>query len=385
MHTRDAFTRLLLCLPCLPLLAGCAIDEPLATSAPPPLALAVDPRTRTYYIAADEVVWDYAPSGINQITGLPFEGEALTFTQRTNTTIGTTYKKALYREYTNASFTTLKPVDAKWAHLGFMGPVIRAVVDDTVKIVFKNNTSFKASMHPHGFFYLRSSEGAPYDDGSGSIQPGAIVPPGGTYTYEWIALERSGPGPADGSSVAWMYHSHVDEVRDVYAGLMGPIIVTARNKAREDGSPVDIDREFITMFEVVDENNSHFIDDNIATYAFKPNQVRPEAEEFVESNLKHAINGYLYGNLPLAALTMARGAKVRWYLIGMGTEVDLHTAHFHGVTVLNLGARTDVVELLPASMKAVDLVADNPGTWLFHCHVNDHIVAGMAARFRITS
>src|SRR3990172_9444218 len=32
-------------------------------------------QTRTYYIAIDEVQWDYAPSGINQITGLPF-GEA---------------------------------------------------------------------------------------------------------------------------------------------------------------------------------------------------------------------------------------------------------------------------------------------------------------------
>lgn len=26
-------------------------------------------RTRTYYIAADEIMWDYAPDGINKITG----------------------------------------------------------------------------------------------------------------------------------------------------------------------------------------------------------------------------------------------------------------------------------------------------------------------------
>jgi hypothetical protein len=32
-------------------------------------------KTRTYYIAADEVDWDYAPSGKNQITGEPFGGE----------------------------------------------------------------------------------------------------------------------------------------------------------------------------------------------------------------------------------------------------------------------------------------------------------------------
>jgi hephaestin len=29
------------------------------------------------------------------------------------------------------------------------------------------------------------------------------------------------------------------------------------------------------------------------------------------------------------------------------------------------------------------MVPDNPGTWLFHCHVNDHILAGMLSRYRV--
>jgi hephaestin len=92
----------------------------------------------------------------------------------------------------------------------------------------------------------------------------------------------------------------------------------------------------------------------------------------------------VYGNLPLSSLTMQRGERVRWYLIGMGTEVDLHTPHWHGNTVLENGIRNDVVELLPASLKVADMVPDNPGTWLYHCHVNDHIEAGMLARFTVT-
>ncbi len=47
------------------------------------------------------------------------------------------------------------------------------------------------------------------------------------------------------------------------------------------------------------------------------------------------------------------------------------------------GRRTDVVELLPASMKTADMNADNPGTWLFHCHVADHITAGMMTRWEV--
>jgi hypothetical protein len=32
-----------------------------------------DGKTRTYYIGADHVVWDYAPKGMNEITGKPFD------------------------------------------------------------------------------------------------------------------------------------------------------------------------------------------------------------------------------------------------------------------------------------------------------------------------
>lgn len=35
------------------------------------------------------------------------------------------------------------------------------------------------------------------------------------------------------------------------------------------------------------------------------------------------------------------------------------------------------------SMKVADMVPDDPGSWLFHCHVNDHITAGMLAQFAV--
>lgn len=39
------------------------------------------------------------------------------------------------------------------------------------------------------------------------------------------------------------------------------------------------------------------------------------------------------------------------------------------------GSRTDVLALWPAPMLTADMVLDDPGTWLFHCHVSDHIGA----------
>jgi len=339
--------------------------------------------TRTYYIAADEVAWDYAPSGINEISGEPFGEQENVFVERGPDRIGRVYLKALYRQYTDASFATLKPPTPEWEHLGTLGPVIRAEVGDSVRVVFKNNTRFPTTFHVHGLSYAKDSEGAPYSDGtSGADKADDAVPAGGTHTYIYGVPRRAGPGPNDPSSIVWIYHSHVDETADTNAGLIGPIIVTRRGKAKSDGAPRDVDREFVTLFTVFNENASPYLETNIERFARKPETVDREDEEFEESNLMHSINGYVYGNLPM--LTMSSGERVRWYLLGMGTEVDLHTPHWHGNTVLENGLRRDAVELLPASSKLADMNPDNPGTWLYHCHVNDHIDAGMVARYRVT-
>jgi hypothetical protein len=54
---------------------------------------------------------------------------------------------------------------------------------------------------------------------------------------------------------------------------------------------------------------------------------------------------------------MNHGERVRWYLQGMGNEVDLHSPHWHGKTVRVGSHQTDVVELLPASMVTADMKA----------------------------
>jgi len=220
------------------------------------------------------------------------------------------YTKALYREYTDSTFRTRK---SQPAHLGSLGPTIRAEVGDTITVVFKNRTRFRASIHPHGVFYNKDGEGTPYNDGtSGANKADDAVPAlNGTFTYHWDVPERAGPGPMDSSSVMWMYHSHTDEVGDTYAGLEGAMVITRAGKARSDGSPVDLDRELVTMFSVIDENQSPHLQANIDKFAGDPDSVDPEDEDFQESNLMHSINGYVYGNVP--GLTMNRGERVRWY------------------------------------------------------------------------
>jgi hephaestin len=47
--------------------------------------------------------------------------------------------------------------------------------------------------------------------------------------------------------------------------------------------------------------------------------------------------------------------------------------------------RTDTLPLMPMGMIVADMVPDNPGTWLFHCHVGPHFDAGMIARYTVVS
>ena len=229
----------------------CVLGE--NTSAADEKARPSSPKIHTYYVAADEVEWDYAPSGINQITGKPFDKMEAIYTQQGPHRIGKVYRKAVFREYTDATFKQLKPRPAAWEHLGILGPVLRGEVGDTIKVVFKNNATQPYSMHTHGVFYLKHSEGVAYNDGSSAADKiGGGVPPGQTHTYTWEVRERAGPGPGDPSSLVWLYHSHVNEQKDVNAGLVGAIIVTARGMSKPDGTPKDVDREFVTLFNIFD-------------------------------------------------------------------------------------------------------------------------------------
>jgi FtsP/CotA-like multicopper oxidase with cupredoxin domain len=43
----------------------------------------------------------------------------------------------------------------------------------------------------------------------------------------------------------------------------------------------------------------------------------------------------------------------------------------------------DTVYLDPLAMIVADMVPLQVGTWLFHCHVNEHLTGGMVALFQV--
>ncbi len=321
---------------------------------------------KEYFIAAEEVEWNYSPSQTNLAAGRPYSPDELVYLENAPQRIGRKNIKARYRLYKDAGFTEYQSTTDD-SQAGILGPVIRAEVGDQIKITFKNNTGIAASMHPHGVKYDKLNEGI------------TGVAPGETFVYTWEVPENAGPASGEGSSVAWAYHSHVMEnlEGDLYAGLIGPLVIY-RKGALENNKAKDVDAERFALFMVLDESSSLYLDNNISNYT--DGTVDKSDPDFQESNKKHSVNGLMYGN---QNFSIKAGMNVRWYLLAFGNEVDWHTAHWHGNTATFRGSRTDVIQLGPASMVVADMRADNPGTWMFHCHVHDHTLAGMDASYTV--
>ncbi|HLJ85038.1 MAG TPA: multicopper oxidase domain-containing protein [Candidatus Eremiobacteraceae bacterium] len=315
-------------------------------------------RDRVHYIAADDVLWNYAPQNRNIISGKPLR--ALRSAQ-----LGWVYHKAIYREYTDGSFTQLLPVPISDRYLGLTGPTIHAEVGDTIVIVFRNNTNLSVDIAPGGAV---------------STPKPTAVKPGATRTYRWSVTAADGPTAMDTSSIVWAYISDVQQATVDSAALIGPLIVTRRGDARADGSPVDVDQEIVTLFSSQLEDQSPLVTQNLQDRVVNARGISSHAKTFTGDNAFPSINGYVYGNMPMPAIH-AR-ARVRWYLLTTMNGFDGHTPTWSGETVVFQGNRADAVPLV-FHQDVVDMIPDNPGVWLLMCSKDDHASLGMEARYQV--
>ncbi len=81
-----------------------------------------------------------------------------------------------------------------------------------------------------------------------------------------------------------------------------------------------------------------------------------------------------------------QGEKVRFHVIGLGTA--FHTFHLHGHRWIESGTTSviDTVNIGPISRQSFVVQAGEgvgPGDWHYHCHVLQHMQAGMMGDFRV--
>ena len=276
---------------------------------------------REYWVAAVPVTWNVVPNERNAI-----ERERFTPEQ-------TVFRTVAYRQYTK---DFAKQIPNGSGNPGLQGPLLHARVGDRVLVHFRNLdtlTNHPHSMHFHGVRYPFGSDGAYIPGFSG---PGANVKPGETFTYRLEA--------GSGARGVWPYHDHSPSMMEsIEGGMYGALSILGRDEAPPD-------REFVVYLG--------------AQLGF------------------NTINGRAFvGNTPVFKAKV--GDVVQWDVLAIGS--DFHTFHVHGHRWLQADdTPRDTQVIGPAESFRVRWREDAVGTWLYHCHVEEHMMNGMIAIYRVS-
>ncbi len=116
-----------------------------------------------------------------------------------------------------------------------------------------------------------------------------------------------------------------------------------------------------------------------------------DMREMMHQGLAWAINGVAArGHVLDPVLTLRRG---RSYVLRLANDTAWHhPMHLHGHSfrvISRNGTSTalrewrDTVLIPPRETAEIAFVADNPGDWMFHCHVLEHQIGGMSSVVRV--
>jgi FtsP/CotA-like multicopper oxidase with cupredoxin domain len=225
-----------------------------------------------------------------------------------------------------------------WAYNGTVpGPRIDLEVGDRVEVEFTNELPIGSDIHWHGI-------DVPNDQDGVSPITQAIVATGESYTYRFTVTE-----PAIG-----MYHAHAHAHESVPNGLFGTLYVG------DVPSPVGRSVSGITI----------------------PEDMQVAQDLPMVLNDAGVIGLSLDGkSFPATAPIVATAGD--WIRITYFNEgLQVHPMHLHGFEQLVIAKdgepldapyAADTVLVAPGERYTVLFHADTPGTWVWHCHILNHV------------
>jgi zinc transporter ZupT len=214
------------------------------------------------------------------------------------------------------------------------GPLIRLKVGQKVQFKFINNLPQATTVHWHGLAVPNSEDGVP-----GVTQK--AVPPGGQYVYRFTVTPQM--------VGTHLYHTHYNDDFQMDRGLHGVLIIDPAGS----GPHYDID----ALYEVASFKIGGSDQENVFT-----------------------LNGKASPEAPV--LKVAQGDHVLIRIVNASAE-ERHVMHLHGYSfkVVALDGNplanpitANTVSLEPSQTADVAFVANNPGDWMFHCHILDHMI-----------
>lgn len=241
-----------------------------------------------------------------------------------------------------------------WGYNGSVpGPLIEVAEGDRVRIYVTNKLPAPTTVHWHGVLIVCGMDGV-----SGLTQP--AIPPGETFLYEFIFPD----------SGTFMYHPHYDTMTQEGMGLIGMIIV----HKREPDVKKRPDRDFSIM---------------LHEWTIDVGKSKPNPFEMSGFNIL-TMNGKV---MPATEPLVAKLGDTVWIRYGNLSAMDHHPIHLHGYSFKIIGTdggwASDKSVLVPettvlvpvGAAKVTEFVANNPGDWIFHCHMTHHIMNQMGHQF----
>lgn len=232
-----------------------------------------------------------------------------------------------------------------WGFNGSMpGPTIEATQGDRVRIIVHNELPEETSVHWHGF------ELPVQYDGSATLNQN-MIEPGKSFVYEFDIHEEG----------TFFYHTHVAMQEAI--GMVGWFIVHPK---KVWDPPVD--RDFGLIFQ---------------NFFIEPNQTVADSMR-MDWNW-HTINGR--SGPYTTPLVAKHGERVRIRIMNF-SPMQHHPVHIHGHTFWitgHEGARIPKTAWIPRNTELIavaqatdfELIANNPGDWMFHCHMVHHMMNHM--------
>jgi FtsP/CotA-like multicopper oxidase with cupredoxin domain len=233
-----------------------------------------------------------------------------------------------------------------WSYNGQIpGPMIRVAQGDRIRVIFKNELPDPTSIHWHGVRVPNNMDGV--------AEPAITqhpVKPGETFTYEFTVKDAG----------TFFYHSHVETDRQVPAGLSGALIVDPKRPRAK------VDLDYTVMLQEWRVNP-------------KTGKTWPAMPAMSEPNF-FTINGKAFP--ATETLEVKKGQRVRIRFIGGGQFA--HPMHLHGFPFKIVATdgfpvpeaarlTKDTVNVAPGERYDIDFIAEEEGTWIFHCHVLHHV------------